>query len=88
VKNKVVITDDKGQKSEVTVWNATDLKDFPVQIQTAEKENTVVMRYRDIQFAKPDAKQFDAPAGFTEFGDVQQLMEGVMKKMLGSAGKP
>jgi len=83
VKNKVVATDDKGQKNEAIVWNATDLKDFPVQIQTAKKENTVVMRYHQIQFAKPDAKQFDPPAGFTEYSDVQQLMQGAMKKMMG-----
>ena len=82
VKNKVVITDDKGQKNEAIVWNATDLQDFPVQIQTLEKENTVVMRYRDVQFARPDAKQFDPPAGFAEYSDVSQLMQGVMKKMM------
>jgi hypothetical protein len=83
VKNKVVITDAQGQKNEATVWYATDLKDFPVQVQTADKENTMVMHYRDIQLARPDAKLFAPPAGFTEYKDVQQLMQAAMKKMLG-----
>jgi hypothetical protein len=82
VKNKVVMTDDKGQTIEATTWNATDLKDFPVQIKTTEKENTSVMRYTQVQFAKPDAKQFDAPAGYTKYADTQELMQGLMKKML------
>ena len=82
VKNKVVITDDKGQTVEATTWNATDLKDFPVQIKTKEKENTSIMRYRQVQFAKPDAKQFEPPVGYTKYSDTQELMQGLMKKML------
>ena len=83
VKNKMVVTDDTGKKNEAIVWNASDLKNFPLQVQTTEKDNTVVMHYREVQFAKPDAKQFDPPGGFTEYGDMQQLMQGVMKKMMG-----
>lgn len=83
VKNKVVITDDKGGKLESTIWEATDLKDFPVQISTKERDDTVMLRFKQVQFAKPDAKQFDVPAGFIEYGDIAQLMQGVMKKMMG-----
>ena len=36
VKNKYVVTDNEGVKHESTVWNATDLKNFPVKIQTTE----------------------------------------------------
>jgi hypothetical protein len=32
VKNKVVVTDDGGNNYETTVWNATDLKNFPLKI--------------------------------------------------------
>jgi hypothetical protein len=88
VKNKVVMTDDAGQKHEATVWNATDLKDFPVQIQTMEKGDTVILRYRQIQLAKPDAKQFEPPADFKAYDDIQSLMQGAMMKMIGSGGAP
>jgi len=80
VKNKVVVTDSIGQKRAVLVWNATDLKEFPIRIQTSENGTTVVMSFSGIQFAKPDARQFDPPAGFTKFADLQQMMEARVKK--------
>lgn len=88
VKHKVVITDDQGRHHEATVWNASDLKDFPVQILTKEKDDTVMLRYRQVQFARPDAKQFEPPADFKAYDDMQSLMQGVMMKMMGSGGAP
>jgi len=88
VKNKIVITDDQGGKYEATVWNATDLKDFPVQIQTTENNDTVLLRYRQIQLAKPEAKQFEPPADFKAYDDIQLLMQGAMMKMMSEGGMP
>jgi hypothetical protein len=85
VKNQVIITDAKGQKREAFVWNAAALKDFPIQIQLTEGDNTVVMRYRDIQFAKPDAKQFEIPAGYARYASIQEFMQKAMMKMMGGA---
>jgi len=87
VKNKVVITDDKGQKVEATTWNATDLKDFPVQIQSTEKENTSVVRYKQVQFVKPDVHQFEPPVGYTHYSDQAELMQGLVKKMMSGESK-
>ncbi len=86
-KSKVVVTDDKGQKQEAIVWNATDMKNFPVQIQVQEKGTTILMSYKEVQFTKPDAKQFDPPAGYKQYADNQQLMQKAMEKMLGGAEK-
>ena len=80
VKNRVVMTYGKGQQTEALTWNASDLKDFPVQMQMNDKETTLVMHYDDVRFSKPDAKQFDAPAGFTRHTDVQQLMIAIAQK--------
>src|SRR6266498_226255 len=45
VKNRVVMSDARGGlKAEAVVWNATDLKGFPVQMQMNDNETTVVMR--------------------------------------------
>jgi hypothetical protein len=85
VKNKVVVTDPSGQKREVLVWNATDLKEFPIQIQTTENGTTVLMRFSDVKLARPDAKQFEPPAGFKKFADLQRLMEANAAKA-GNAG--
>ena len=81
-KNKVIFTDDKGQKKETLVWNATDLKDFPVRVETTEQGNTVQMTFKQIQFAKPDAKLFDLPKGFTEYDTIMALQMAAMQKML------
>jgi len=88
VKNKVVMTDDKGQKGEAIVWNATDLKEFPVQMQMNDKEATVVMRYKDIKLAKPDAKQFAAPTGYSKHTDMMQLMQAAVQRVTPGAGAP
>jgi hypothetical protein len=84
VKNKVVMTDDKGKKQEITVWEATDLKDFPIKVQMTEQGQNIVMQYKDIQFTKPEAKQFDIPDGFAKYDSMQTLM---MEKMSAGFGK-
>jgi hypothetical protein len=80
VKNKVVITDSKGQSVDAITWNATDLKDFPIQIQTTEKDNTSTLRFKQIQFEKPDPALFDPPSGYAEYKDQTALMTAIMKK--------
>jgi hypothetical protein len=82
VKSKVTLTTDDGKKHEATVWNATDLKDFPVRIQTQERDQSVEMTYKQIKLARPDAKVFEPPAGFTEYDDIQKLMMGAAAKMM------
>ena len=64
VKNKVVVKSGKGPVLEAVTWNATDLKDFPLQIEMKEKDNTVRMRFTQVRFVKPDAKQFEVPANY------------------------
>ncbi|HOX58916.1 MAG TPA: hypothetical protein P5205_16920 [Candidatus Paceibacterota bacterium] len=64
VKNKVVVKGEKGAVLEAITWNAADLKDFPMQIEMKEKQTTVRLRFSQVQFARPDAKQFDLPANY------------------------
>jgi len=81
-KQRVVLTDAKAEKHEATVWTATDLRDFPVCVATREGNDTVVMRFRQVQFTRADAKAFEPPAGYTEYGDMQALMAGAVVKYL------
>lgn len=74
VKNKVVVRNGTNTIFSATTWNAGDLKDFPLIIMTKEKDLTSVMRFSQIQFARPDAKQFLPPAGFTKFTDAESLV--------------
>jgi len=87
-KNKVTVTNDKGEKQDVLVWNATDLKNFPVQIQMEDQGNKITMKYSDIKLEKPDAKLFDPPAGFTKYDSFQAFMQGEMMKRPGGGGPP
>jgi len=80
IKNRVIMADAKGQLGEAVVWNATDMKEFPVQMQMKDKDTTVVMRYTEVRMSKPDAKQFVAPATFTKHTDMQQLMMAIAQK--------
>jgi hypothetical protein len=64
VKNKVTIRNDKEPVLEATTWNATDLKDFPLQIEFKLQNSTVRMRFSQVELAKPDARQFEVPANF------------------------
>lgn len=64
VKHKVIVKSGKGPVLEAVTWNATDLKDFPLQIEMKEKGNNVRMRFAQVRFVKPDAKQFEIPAGY------------------------
>jgi hypothetical protein len=64
VKNKVIIKNDKGPVLEATTWNAPDLKDLPIQIETQEKDKRVIMRLTKVQFDKPDASRFDVPKDY------------------------
>jgi hypothetical protein len=64
VKNAVIVKDGKGPVLEAVTWNAADLKDFPLQVQMKQKENTVRMNFTQVRFVKPDAKQFDLPANY------------------------
>src|SRR5688572_19702450 len=83
VKNKVTISAKGTEKQEAIVWNATDLKDFPIKIQTQQSAGgSLIMTYSNIKFEKPDAKLFEPPAGFERYDSVQTLLQSAMMKML------
>jgi hypothetical protein len=89
IKNKVVVTDKEDNKHEFTVWNATDLKKFPVKLETVERGHTMVMLFKDVKLAKPDANLFEPPSGFKRYESVPALMQQeVMKRMGGGMGGP
>jgi hypothetical protein len=89
VENKVIVTDDKGATNEFTVWNATDLKNFPVKITTTKQETEITMSFNDVSLTRPAASSFVPPAGYTRYDNMQTMMETeMMKKMGGGLGLP
>lgn len=84
VKNKVVVTDAKDKKQEFTVWNATDLKSFPVKLEMIERGTTVTMLFKEVKLAKPEAKLFDAPSDLKRYDNMMSLMQEEMMKRMDS----
>ncbi len=75
IRNKVLIKNSKGAVLlEATTWNATDLKDFPVQIAVPAKDSTTILRFSQIQIGRPPAAQFEPPAGFTKYHSPETLV--------------
>jgi hypothetical protein len=88
IKNKVVVTGKDGKAHESTVWNATDLKKFPIKIQNAEQGNSTTMTFKNISFAKPEASTFEVPASYAKYSDPRVMMQdSMMKKMGGTMGR-
>jgi len=85
VKHRVVVIEPNGWQHTATIWNATDLKDFPLQIQRVEDGDTIMMRFSAVKFERPAAKDFDLPAGTTKYDDASDLTKAVMKKFIGQA---
>jgi outer membrane lipoprotein-sorting protein len=88
VKNKAVVTDKQGEKHEFIVWNATDLKNFPIKVQMNEQGNAMTMSYQDITFSKPDASLFVPPTGYTRYDSMQEMMQSVMMRKMGGMEFP
>jgi hypothetical protein len=82
-KQKVTVTGDKGEKHDAVVWKATDLKNFPIQMQIQQGDGAVVMNYRDVSTTRPESKLFEAPTGFNKYASVEKMMESAMMKMMG-----
>jgi hypothetical protein len=87
IKNKVVLTDSAGQSTEATTWEASDLKDLPIQLQTQESSTTSIVRFKQVKFTRPAADFFEPPAGFTQYDSPDELKLSVMKKIVDGAKK-
>jgi hypothetical protein len=80
-KYNVVIKDDEGKERETLVWNASDLKDFPVKMQVNnESGSPSTITFSDVKLGKPDASLFTPPSDFQRYNDVQTMMRETMMK--------
>jgi hypothetical protein len=87
-KRKAVVTDKEGNTHEYTVWNASDLKDFPIKIVTSGSGMSVTMLFKNVSFTKPAAAQFEVPTDYTKYADVQTMVQTEAAKKMGAAAPP
>lgn len=85
-KYRVTVTDAAGETEEATTWNAVDMQEFPLQIQMADGENQMILRFRSVKRVAPKAALFALPAGYTQYDSQEALMQAVMMKVLGGLG--
>lgn len=87
IKNSVVVTSN-GESHPFTTWNATDLNNFPIQICVTDQEASVTMTFRNISFAAVPASQFQPPAGFSKYDNLQALMQAAIMSHMSAAPAP
>jgi outer membrane lipoprotein-sorting protein len=77
--DKVLITvgDSKGPLFQATVWEDASLQKFPIQIKTMDKENVMLMNFKDLKLGPVDAGLFEVPKGLKEYKDPQALMMAI-----------
>lgn len=88
VKNRAVVIDKDNKQLESTTWNATDLKNFPIKIETTESGTPTTMSFKNVELSKPSASLFEPPADFTKYSNVMEMMQQMMSKRLGGSGGP
>jgi hypothetical protein len=88
VKNKVAVVDKAGNTNSFTVWDAKDLKNFPIRVESIQADGRTVISFKDVTFARPDAGSFEPPAGFTKFSSPQDMVQAVMTKKMGGLTPP
>jgi len=87
-KSKIIITEENGRTINVLVWQATDLKDFPIKSEMTTDDGSVITTvFSNINQNKPDAALFVPPSDYTRYGSMQELMMGNMGRMM-PAGAP
>jgi hypothetical protein len=85
IKNRVTVTEPNGSSHDAVVWNATDLKDFPLRIRVQDGTDTITLQFQQVKFERVDPKRFDLPEGTVRYKDMTELTHGMMKKLLGQA---
>jgi hypothetical protein len=57
----VTVTPHEGTPVKMKVWEAEDLKNFPVKIEMQSSKGPITMQYKDVSLAEPDASLFTHP---------------------------
>jgi hypothetical protein len=81
-KQQVTITTPGSAPQSLTVWNAPELRGFPMQIEMAAQGATVRITYGDVRFAAPPAAAFAVPAGYERHGSVEEMMQAMIQQAM------
>jgi hypothetical protein len=74
---KVVATNELGDKTAVDVWQASDLADFPVQMEFQIRNTTFKVLFHNVNLARPNLSLFEPPADFDRYASLQALLQAI-----------
>ncbi len=83
IKNKYTFKDSAGKTQEAMVWNATDLKQFPIRIDHNESNQPIRLDFKNVDLSKPAESAFSPPASYSKYGTMATLMQNAVMKKLG-----
>lgn len=85
------------EKHKATIWEAQDLKDFPIQMEVTVPANPkypgsggkMIVKYKDVKLGAATASMFEVPSGYKKVNSPQEVMgfggmgdiEEMMKKI-------
>ncbi|HOV89805.1 MAG TPA: hypothetical protein PKW07_03740 [Syntrophorhabdaceae bacterium] len=61
-------------KFKAIIWEATDLKDFPIKMEFAGPQGKTTIMYKDIKIGAAKASMFEVPKGYKKVNSVQEVM--------------
>jgi hypothetical protein len=71
---------DAGQIGHLTLWQADDLRHFPVRIQWIAPSNSVTVNFSEVRVEYPQQELFRPPDGFTTYPTPVALMNELMTR--------
>lgn len=57
----LTVTSRDGKSTKMKVWEAQDLRGFPIKIEMQSSHGLVTVEYKDVSFGEPDASLFTHP---------------------------
>ncbi len=78
VKYRLDLPKERGGGEEAFVWQATDLKNLPIQFRTRLNGETYGLLFRQIKATPPEAKYFEAPAEYAKISGPEALLKNAL----------
>jgi len=66
------VTEINGEHYDITVWAATNLSNFPIQIKVGAPP--VLVEFQNLHLEAPDSSLFEPPAGYTKYEGIQEII--------------
>ena len=83
IKNRYAFKDEAGKAQEAMVWNASDLKQFPLRIEHKEADQPIRLDFKNVDLSKPSETSLEPPSNYSKYGSMGTLMQNAILKKLG-----